>query len=126
MPLCAAGLQKQQSQAKNAGQKGKTQDQRKEAQKTAAKDAQVIIHRSPVVCGSLSRISFRPQAFVCGICRQTFSNTAKVVPRATFCFCTNTYRLSPVARSQEATLREHYENKHPKETDIKRAFAHLG
>ena len=54
----ARGLQKQQAQAKAQAGKGKSEVDRKAAQKQAAKDS---------------------QAFVCGVCRQTFSNTAKAM-----------------------------------------------
>ena len=74
----ARGLQKQQSQAKNAGEKDKTAAERAADRKAANANS---------------------VAQVCLLCRQTFSNVAK-----------------------EPMLRAHWESKHPKETDILKAF----
>lgn len=67
----ARGLQKQQSQAKNAGPAEKTPEQRAADRKAA-----------------LANMT----AYSCGVCKQTFANTAK-----------------------EPMLREHWANKHAKE-----------
>lgn len=77
----ARGLQKAQSQLKNAGPTEKSAEQRAADRKAAAANS---------------------VAQVCLLCRQTFSNVAK-----------------------EPMLREHFESKHPKETDIKKAFPNM-
>ena len=77
----ARGLQKVQSQLKNAGNTAKTAEERAADRKKSEAAA---------------------TGQVCLLCRQTFSNVAK-----------------------EPMLRAHWESKHPKETDITKAFPQL-